>query len=164
MCWLGVSSPYSNVSFLGAGISQASLGQAKVQTQKGRKAPEAGTEGRKKGTSLAAGLGGDYEVENPPHTRSMYVRGGPRRGGKGRVSVSPKGERQEEHSSVACTTGAPCSSACLRPKRPFPHIGVNFEAGLQNRAPQLFRLWTAQPSSLIISLVIIRGLGKGHET
>lgn len=113
MCWLGVSSPYSNVSFLGAGISQASLGQAKVQTQKGRKAPEAGTEGRKKGTSLAAGLGGDYEVENPPHHQEHVCRGRAQERREGEGLGEPKGR-------------AP---------------GRTFQRGLHNRGTLLFSIF-----------------------
>ena len=63
------------------------------------------------------------------------VLGGGRTEAGRRVSINPKGEPQKEHFSMAFSIGAACYPAFLRPKRPFPQSGVDFETELQRRSP-----------------------------
>lgn len=105
--------------------------------------------------------GGDRGVESPPRHPGapLGTRPGEEEGGGSRLAQ--KEGSQEKHSSPACPKGAFCSPAFIRPKSLFPEIGVGFEAGFKGSSAQPSHLLTAQPSSSIISSVIISGQGRG---
>lgn len=95
----------------------------------------------------------------PSRSKQVGVRPGEEKGRGSHLARKEMG--QVKHFNMACPKGAFCSSAFLRPERLFPQTGVDFEAWFKSGLPQPFHLKAAQSSSLIISSVIIRDLGKG---